>query len=257
MRRRHVIGIARFADAQQQHGVAVDSVGGNALEQREGRGLTDGDAVARDVERAAGSPARRAAASESRTAWSGTASPTPPTTAASIRSGLDHAPRRAEHLGARRAGRGHGHCRDPPSRSAAARSRRPRRSCALRRSRNSPAARRVARIAPAVGQFGLQDAGGARADEHADPRRAPNGRAASCTASKEAVLPQGQLRQAVVAAIEYAAERGQAAARRRRRPRRCRFRGRTVSKSQSLSPLRCSISDRAFARARARCSWSP
>src|SRR5882762_1577874 len=47
MRSRHMVGIARFSDAEQQHRVAVQVVR-YALEKCECRRLADGDAVARD-----------------------------------------------------------------------------------------------------------------------------------------------------------------------------------------------------------------
>ena len=53
MRRRHMIGVARFADAEQQNIVVVEIVS-RAFEQRESRRFTDGDAIARDVEWPAG-----------------------------------------------------------------------------------------------------------------------------------------------------------------------------------------------------------
>ena len=52
MRCRHVIGIARFADAQQQHVVAVQRAG-QPFEQRKGGSFTDRYTVARNVERTA------------------------------------------------------------------------------------------------------------------------------------------------------------------------------------------------------------
>src|SRR5258706_16322622 len=52
MRRRHMIGTARFSNAEQQHRVAVQVIR-YALEKCECRRLADGDAVARDIEWAA------------------------------------------------------------------------------------------------------------------------------------------------------------------------------------------------------------
>ena len=52
VRRGHVVRVARFADAQQQNSVAVHAVRW-AFEQSKGRGLTDRNPVACDVERAA------------------------------------------------------------------------------------------------------------------------------------------------------------------------------------------------------------
>jgi hypothetical protein len=43
MGRGHVVGVAGFAVAEQQHRVGVEAVGG-AFQQAEGGGLADGDA---------------------------------------------------------------------------------------------------------------------------------------------------------------------------------------------------------------------
>ena len=53
VRRRHMVGIARFTDAEQQYGIGV-RLFGHALEQHERGCLADGDAVARHVEGPAG-----------------------------------------------------------------------------------------------------------------------------------------------------------------------------------------------------------
>ena len=58
------------------------------------------------------------------------------------------------------------------------------------------------RVALPVGELGLEDPGGAGAEEHADARGARSGAAARCTACREAVLGQAEPGEAVVAAVE-------------------------------------------------------
>ncbi len=63
-------------------------------------------------------------------------------------------------------------------------------------------------VARAVSQFGLHDARGAGADEHADPAPAPAG-GRGIHGVEEAILPQGKLSQTIIAAVEYSQLRGQ------------------------------------------------
>ena len=48
-----MVGVARLPDAEQQNGAVIQSLRG-ALDEREGRRLADGDAIAGDVEGPAG-----------------------------------------------------------------------------------------------------------------------------------------------------------------------------------------------------------
>ena len=68
MRRRHVVRIARFADAQQPERPGVRR-GGRPLEEEEGTRLADGNAVPRPRPRGGRARSRAAAANRSRRAW--------------------------------------------------------------------------------------------------------------------------------------------------------------------------------------------
>ena len=97
MRRRHMVGIARFADAEQQHGVVV--LFRYAFQQRKCSRLADGDAVAGHVERAAGS--RRCELQGVKAVQGGKAQRVHAAHQRRVDEAcLDHAACRAEHLGA-------------------------------------------------------------------------------------------------------------------------------------------------------------
>ena len=74
-------------------------------------------------------------------------------------------------------------------------------------------------------------------------RARPQRRAASATASAKPSCREADLGQTVVAAIVAAPARAAALRVDARRPRRCRYRDRTVSNRQCASPLRSAISD--------------
>src|SRR5579864_8564879 len=63
-------------------------------------------------------------------------------------------------------------------------------------------------VAFTVRQFRLHDAGGARADKHADSAPAPTS-ARGIDGFEETILLQGKFRQSVIAAVEYAKLRRQ------------------------------------------------
>ncbi len=228
MRRRHVVGIARFADAQQQHRVADPScrAGVRARQTPPPRRWRCRRARRR---RAAG--CGRGELQGMKSVQSGETQGVGSAHQRRIdESCLDHAPRRAEHLGAGCAGRGHGHGRtfQPAAlpdvichRKGIVGGR------VFETWRQSPAMR----IARAIGEFGLQNARGARADEYPHAPAAPAGRR-GLHRFEEAILLQGKLGQTVVAAIELLQIRPAGAVRRHRGLRRRRYRcSRTRSRS--------------------------
>ena len=166
VRRRHVVGIARFARAQQQHGIGVEAVG-RALEQDEGGRLADREAVAVRVVGAAGLGREQLQRIEA--VQGGEAQGIDAADDGGVdQAGGDHPRGRGEHLGARRAGGGDHHGRpfqieggahEIGHRIGVVRG-------AIVEIVRQGAGRRVA---AAVGLFGLQDAGGAGAEQHAHP----------------------------------------------------------------------------------------
>ena len=107
MRCGDVVGVARFADAQQQHIVAIQSVG-DSFEQRKSGGLANRDSIARGVERT----------TRQRGAQLQRVKPVQGGQAQGVHAAhdrgvdhirFDHAARGSEHLGAGGAGTGHGH----------------------------------------------------------------------------------------------------------------------------------------------------
>src|SRR5258708_35975190 len=121
---------------------------------------------------------------------------------------FDHASRGAEHLGARRARRGNGHGRAlesaPPANIV-----RDREGVVGGAVYEISRQRAADRIAGTISQFCLHDARGTGADKYTDPAPAP-ARRRGIHSIQEAVLTQGKLGQAVVAAVEQPQFSGQA-----------------------------------------------
>ncbi|CCF97238.1 hypothetical protein RSK60_1940007 [Ralstonia solanacearum K60] len=204
VRRRHMVRVARFADAEQQDGIVAQCLHGpviGAFEQDESRGFADRDAVARHVERLAWLPRQQFERVEA--VQRGQAQRVHAAHDRRIdQAGFEHAPRRAEDLGAGRAGR-----RDRHRRAAQP-------AIGAHEGGGCVGAVRLRvveiggqgaglRIAVLVGEFGLQDAGGAGAHEDADARGAMT--CLRCLDMLgEAVLREADLREPVVAAFEVA-----------------------------------------------------
>ncbi len=97
-----MVGVTRLANSQQADRIRPEPRGG-PLEQREGGSLADGDAVARDIKRPAGSgrgQLQRMKAVQSREAQRIDAAHD----GGVDEVGLEHAPRAAEHFRARGTG---------------------------------------------------------------------------------------------------------------------------------------------------------
>ena len=205
MRGGHVVRVARFADPEQQHRIRVQARPGT-LEQRERRGLADGNTVARDVE----GPARRARHQLQgvKAIERGEAQRVHPADERGVdQPRLDGAPRRGEHLGARgaRARDHHGRARQPQRllRERRERERVVRAAVAkLRRQRTAH------RVALAVGELGLEDPRGAGAEKHPDALT-PVALSGALHRLGKTVLGEAEVGQAIVAALELAQPRRQ------------------------------------------------